>query len=87
MGFGMLVVGLNSGTLSLNLIQEIIRLICRNCYYLRDYCGRTPSVEDRCRFFIKKGKVKLGDENEIEVSPPDTAELNLSDIIDLFQAK
>ena len=52
-------------------------MICEDCYYRSD-CKEKPDESGRCSSFLKKSKVLIGD--DMEVNPLDTQTFDYDDI-------
>ena len=57
-------------------------MICEDCYHHLD-CERQPDETGRCGFYMKKSKVEIGD--EFDVNPMDTMTFDYDDIKKLFE--
>ena len=54
-------------------------MICTRCYHQRN-CRRQLDGDGRCRYYLKKGKVRLDKDFEMDVNPMDTGEIDVRDI-------
>ena len=57
-------------------------MICKDCYH-ENGCDREPDENGRCGFYVKKTRVDIG--NEVEVNPMDTMTFDYDDIKKLFE--
>ena len=57
-------------------------MICKECYYSGN-CTVKPTSEDRCNVFLKKKKIKMGD--EASVNPMDTTQIDYNDLKELLK--
>ena len=57
-------------------------MICNDCYHQAG-CEREPNENGRCSFYVKKTRVNIG--NEVDVNPMDTMTFDYDDIKKLFE--
>lgn len=54
-------------------------MICTRCYHRR-ICRRQLDGDGRCRYYLKKGKVRLDKDFEMDVNPMDIGEADMRGI-------
>jgi len=54
-------------------------LICTRCYYRKE-CRRKPDGDGRCRYYLKKGTVRLDNDFEMDVNPMETGAADVRDM-------
>ena len=57
-------------------------MICEDCYH-QTGCEREPNENGRCSYYVKKTRVSIG--NEVDVNPMDTMTFDYDDIKKLFE--
>ena len=57
-------------------------MICKDCYH-ENGCDKNPDANGRCSFYVKRTRVDIG--NEVEVNPMDTLTFDYDDIKKLFE--
>ena len=56
-------------------------MICKDCYH-ENGCDKQPDENGRCSFYVKKTRVSIGE--ELDVNPMDTMTFDYDDIKKLF---